>query len=244
MKAITFIFILLLINKIAFSGFCSNFPEVSEKKFDHQIYNDTLLKKGNYIVIGDENWKIDLLGNNDRKITSKGDTLFYNYDTFNSCLLLGDSSYQKDIQLFKKYSPKYNFNQFKVDKVFNGPFVKPDFNTNPKWKFYKTRIIEGAKGKPNFAGHYWICGWRCGSNCQTFVIVDCITGKIYDGLDDFEIEENKISNLWECHPNSKMLIINNGSLEKGKYYDLLGDCFFCGNTEVYSWEKEKFTRIE
>ncbi len=213
-------------------------------KSDTLDHLDTLLIKDNYIVLGDKKWEIDLVLDNSKRIISKRDTLYYNYDSFSPCLLLGKEEYLDKIKLLRKYSPQHEFSDYKVKFVYKGPFAKPNFKTNPKWKLYRTKINESAKGEPDIAGHYWICGWCCGSNCQSFVLVDCITGEIFDGLDDIEFEENKVSNLWECYPDSKMLIINNNNLVKGKYYDLLGEYFLCGNTEIYIWENRKFTRLE
>jgi hypothetical protein len=33
---------------------------------------------------------------------------------------------------------------------------------------------------PNFAGHYIVVQWGCGTSCVMMVIVDALTGKIYD----------------------------------------------------------------
>jgi hypothetical protein len=33
-----------------------------------------------------------------------------------------------------------------------------------------------------FAGHYTIPRWGCGTECNGFVIVDSISGRVYDGL--------------------------------------------------------------
>jgi hypothetical protein len=45
----------------------------------------------------------------------------------------------------------------------------------------------GAKSDVQFAGHYTIPQWGCGSACGVFVIVDSITGTIYDGFSISEL---------------------------------------------------------
>lgn len=40
-------------------------------------------------------------------------------------------------------------------------------------------LHRGAKEGPNFAGHYTIVGWGCGSSCLEFAIVDASTGRVY-----------------------------------------------------------------
>lgn len=41
-------------------------------------------------------------------------------------------------------------------------------------------IRQGAKAKVQFAGHYTIPQWGCGTNCVQFVIVDSVSGRVYD----------------------------------------------------------------
>lgn len=46
-------------------------------------------------------------------------------------------------------------------------------------RMYRTRITEDAKNGPNFAGHYTVVTWGCGSDCLGFAIVDAKTGTVY-----------------------------------------------------------------
>ena len=43
---------------------------------------------------------------------------------------------------------------------------------------FRTQIRDGAKRGPNFAGHFTIVTWGCGSGCLSFVVVDAATGKV------------------------------------------------------------------
>lgn len=45
---------------------------------------------------------------------------------------------------------------------------------------YKTRIVEGAKSGPNFAGHYTVVRWGCGAGAFMFFVVDAINGAVYE----------------------------------------------------------------
>lgn len=47
-------------------------------------------------------------------------------------------------------------------------------------RFYKTRINEGAKVGPNFAGHYTVVRWGCGAGAFMFFVVDAIDGAVYE----------------------------------------------------------------
>jgi hypothetical protein len=50
----------------------------------------------------------------------------------------------------------------------------------PKAKLYRTAIRKAVRRGPNFAGHYTVAGWGCGTECGVFVIVDDSTGKVYE----------------------------------------------------------------
>jgi hypothetical protein len=44
---------------------------------------------------------------------------------------------------------------------------------------FRTVLTAGAAKGPNFAGHFTIVGWGCGSACLTWAIVDAASGKVY-----------------------------------------------------------------
>jgi hypothetical protein len=46
-------------------------------------------------------------------------------------------------------------------------------------KCFLTRLTEAAKEPPDFAGHYKIAGWGCGSACASGALIDLKTGNIY-----------------------------------------------------------------
>jgi hypothetical protein len=71
------------------------------------------------------------------------------------------------------------FKDFPVSDVFHGTPAQPILKTDNPRKF-RTRIGEAAKQGPNFAGHYTIARWRCGSDCISFVVVDAAKGGVYD----------------------------------------------------------------
>ena len=65
-----------------------------------------------------------------------------------------------------------------VDKFTGKPCAARN-KSAPEVKKFTARIREGAKEGPNFAGRYTIVDWGCGSDCQSFVIVDAKTGEIH-----------------------------------------------------------------
>jgi hypothetical protein len=75
------------------------------------------------------------------------------------------------------------FSDFSVQERFHGKPVAVDFSSNPQTKTYRTRLRDGAMSGPNFAGHYTIVIWGCGTACQQFAIVDASTGKVFFSKD-------------------------------------------------------------
>ena len=46
-------------------------------------------------------------------------------------------------------------------------------------KKYSSRIRAGVHNCPNFAGHYTVVSWGCGTECGVYAIVDNSTGDVY-----------------------------------------------------------------
>lgn len=43
---------------------------------------------------------------------------------------------------------------------------------------YRTMLQTGAAAGPNFAGHYTIASWGCGSACVQWAIIDSVSGRV------------------------------------------------------------------
>jgi hypothetical protein len=74
-------------------------------------------------------------------------------------------------------------------------------------------IHRGAANKVQFAGHYTIPMWGCGTSCSVFTIVDSATGKVYDGFSVADIigkwaEIHGLAERFEFRPDSRLLRIN------------------------------------
>ena len=46
-------------------------------------------------------------------------------------------------------------------------------------RMYRTRLKEAAKRKPNFAGHFIVTTWGCGTECIAGAIIDARTGHVF-----------------------------------------------------------------
>jgi hypothetical protein len=46
-------------------------------------------------------------------------------------------------------------------------------------RMFRTRLKEAAQGKPNFAGHFIVTTWGCGTECIDGAIIDARTGRVF-----------------------------------------------------------------
>src|SRR3990167_3664580 len=64
--------------------------------------------------------------------------------------------------------------------VFTGTPAPVDLSSYKGAKTYRTVLTQGAQKGPNFAGHYTVVSFGCGTQCQDNWIIDAKTGTIYD----------------------------------------------------------------
>ncbi len=73
-----------------------------------------------------------------------------------------------------------DFRDFPVTNIFHGKPAAPILRAQGE-RLFRTRIREGAKEGPNFAGRYTIATWGCGSACASLVVIDAKTGVVHKG---------------------------------------------------------------
>jgi hypothetical protein len=69
------------------------------------------------------------------------------------------------------------FSQFPAREYNRGPTGRVDLS-DPHAYSYRTRLREGAQQGANFAGHYRVVTWGCGTDCGTGAIIDAFTGHV------------------------------------------------------------------
>lgn len=119
-----------------------------------------------------------------------------------------------------------------VKEQFTGKPALPDSKSAPDVKKFTSRIREGARQGPNFSGHFTIVDWGCGTECQSFVIVDAKTGAIYSP---------PFTSSWGLlyKQDSNLLIVN----------PLIPDVMAAGPppewlvSRYYTWDGKKLTQI-
>ena len=71
------------------------------------------------------------------------------------------------------------FSDYPVTKIYRGKPAPAQSSSSSAHRF-RTVIREGEQQGPNFAGHYTVVIWGCGTSCAQFAIVDAMTGQTYD----------------------------------------------------------------
>lgn len=176
---------------------------------------DSIYKIGAFLFEAKKNAKFELLPIEQKpKLYTKGDTLFSD----NQTVILGDFNEIVSRGIYKKFTFKSKFDDFKVDPIYSGPLASPDFNTDPGAKYFKTIIKEVCLDVGvNFAGHYTIVEWGCGTMCQQMAIVDRISGKIIYSQIPFDTLDGHAGSKYKI--DSRMLIINTEALSEFEGYE-------------------------
>lgn len=100
------------------------------------------------------------------------------------------------------------FSAYLAGPQYTGPRATPDVKTRPRSRLFRTMIREGAKVGPNFAGHYTVVQWGCGTACISYAIIDARSGEVFhpaalQNVDQFEVEIDTPE-----HPDADMLQFN------------------------------------
>ncbi|RSK41345.1 hypothetical protein [Mangrovimonas spongiae] len=189
---------------------------------------DTLLNTQDYLILGNKLSKVKVISKNDIKNFPSYKTLAH----YQSDIIIGENTSHNSFKIYRKYHPKISFKDFPAD-VFKGQLADPDFSTNPDVKSFITRIKNECANGINFAGHYTLVTWGCGSTCQSGVLVDRKTGKIFSGVDTSLGSKFK--------KDSKMIIKNVGAINTTT--NLIEVCAYC-EVSHHIWTGTMFKKIK
>ena len=64
------------------------------------------------------------------------------------------------------------------EQAFKGRAAAPKLTTREA-RAYRTRLREGARRAVNFAGHYKLHTWSCGTGCLQTAFIDAKTGEVF-----------------------------------------------------------------
>lgn len=71
------------------------------------------------------------------------------------------------------------FEDFRVEPVSEGRPAAVNLKSHPLARRYMTVLRAGAQKGPNFAGHYTVVGWGCGSSCIRLAVIDTRNGAVF-----------------------------------------------------------------
>jgi hypothetical protein len=202
---------------------------------------DSIFKIGDFLFEAKKNAKFEFIANGQKpKLKTKGDTLYSD----DQIVMLGDIQEIVSPGIFKKFAFKSQFDNFKVDKVYKGKLAKPNFKTDPSARTFITRIQEGCKEMGvNFAGHYTIVEWGCGTQCLDFAIVDRISGKII--FSQFQSDTIEGHFGIDYRIDSRMIIMETEALSEYSGYEMGYRRFdFWRQPVVYEIVDGRFKQIE
>ena len=74
--------------------------------------------------------------------------------------------------------PLPQFRDFPTRDKFAGKPARPKLNSK-RARLFRTNIKDQTAEGANFAGHFRIATWGCGSGCIQFAIIDVQTGDVY-----------------------------------------------------------------
>lgn len=176
---------------------------------------DSIYKIGDFLFEAKKNAKFEFVANGQKpKLKTKGDTLYSD----EKIVLLGDIQEIVSSGIYKKFAFKSQFDNFKVDEVYTGQLASPNFKTDPSAKRFVSLIKQSCKEEGvNFAGHYTIVEWGCGTFCAEMAIVDRVTGKIIYSQIPFDTADGHSGADYKI--DSRMLIVNSGALSEFDGYE-------------------------
>jgi len=147
--------------------------------------------------------------------------------------ITGDTTIDKEKISYAslKFEPYISFDDFKASNIDNKSKAKLDLSSNKDASNFRTRLREAYEADTsNFAGHYTFVYWGCGSPCQSSLLIDRQTGKIYDSPG--------ASLGYEYRADSRMLLTN--PPDTNGFYD---DCSYC-KPIIYVFDEKTKTFTE
>lgn len=90
-------------------------------------------------------------------------------------VLLAGSSFAHGAQ---GYKPP-NFAAYPATEAYQGKPARLDRKSHSYARIYRQVLSGELESGPNFAGHFVIASWGCGTSCLANAIVDANTGKVF-----------------------------------------------------------------
>jgi len=119
------------------------------------------------------------------------------------------------------------FEEYAVPDTFRSAPAPVDLASDSLGRRFRTRLREGAAEGPNFAGAFTIVSWGCGTGCETHVVVDARTGRIYP--------QTITTSAGALYRRGSALLVADPPDPAAP-----ADCASCGQTAYYLWRGDHF----
>ena len=66
-----------------------------------------------------------------------------------------------------------------LSKPYTGENAQIQLGNDAEAKLFRTRLRQWSTHKVNFAGHYILATWGCGTDCSQIMIIDAVSGHVF-----------------------------------------------------------------
>ncbi len=145
------------------------------------------------------------------------------------------------VDRIEKIGSTPSFEKYPVAKELGNYSANLDLASHPEAKKFKSVLSSAYSRGPNFAGHYTIATWGCGSPCQLVAVMNHTDGKVFffpystQVGSDFKLD----SNLFITNPPE---VLDEYRAVAEKHYSSLTS-WEKFPSEYYKWENDRFVLI-
>ncbi len=116
---------------------------------------------------------------------------------------------QSAVRAAKSAAPR--FSDYPVREIYRGAAAPVILDTR-RARTFRTRLREDSRAGANFAGHYAVVFWGCGTGCAQVAVVDARTGRVYWPPVDYvdvpaPTDETPAAEHPNFRPDSKLLVL-------------------------------------
>jgi len=129
----------------------------------------------------------------------------------------------------KATGPVLQFDDYSVTEEFRGVPAPVLLRSARYGRTFRTRLREGARSGPNFAGTFSIVIWGCGAPCQMVAVVDARSGQLSRQL-------LQTSSGVEYRANSRLILADPVRPDDPPNWK----CAACGTPAAYLWTGTEF----
>jgi hypothetical protein len=125
------------------------------------------------------------------------------------------------------------FEDHRVTRTFSGKPASVNLRSNPKARLFRTMLKLSAEKGPNFAEHYTVGTWGCGSDCRMVAVIDAVNGRVY--FAPFEVSTGATFRI-----DSNLFIANESEIERYLNGEEILDVYM---PTWYVWRHGRFVRV-